>query len=117
MNTATKPLTCAERIADELASTESYIAAALAAASNPDADEYQEGVEVYSIRRTETIQLQLSGGGPADYVEIIHREGDILSVWYRFSDWFDTATLQVREDSPVYEWALLQFELLREVGE
>jgi hypothetical protein len=113
----TKERTCAERIADEFASTERIIADSMRGSMYPDADEYQEGVEIYGIRRTETVQFQLSGGGPADYVEVKHRDGEVIRVEYRFSDWFDTATLEVREDSPVYEWAVQQFELLQEVGE
>lgn len=110
----TKEQTCAERIAGELESLQQE--AARVAALDSDSDEYQEGIEIYGVRRTETIQLQLSGGGPADYVEITHTEGDILRVEYRFSDWFDTATLPIPEGSPAYEWACSQFEWVRYEG-
>jgi hypothetical protein len=117
METTTKPRTCAERIADEFASTEQIIADSMRGSMYPDADEYQEGVEVYGIRRTETVQFQLSGGGPADYVEVTHQFGEVIRVEYRFSDWFDTATLEVGKNSPVYDWAVQQLELVREFGE
>ena len=113
----TKQLSCAERIADEFATTEQLIAKELEASADPDADEYQEGVEIYSVKRLETIRLQLSGGGPADFVEIVASDGEIVRVEYLFQDWFDSARLEVREDSPVYEWVCQQYEYLREVGE
>ena len=114
---ATKEATCAERIADEFALTEQLIAKELEASADPDADEYQESVEIYGIQRLETIRLQLSGGGPADFVEITAREGEVIRVEYLFQDWYDFARLEVRESSPVYGWACQQYEYLREVGE
>jgi hypothetical protein len=109
----TKERTCAERIADEFASTEQAIADSMR--GDMYEDDY-EGVEIYGIRRTETVQFQLSGGGPADYVEVRHQDGEVIRVEYRFSDWFDTATLLVPEGSPVYQWALQQLELVLEVA-
>lgn len=114
---ATKEATCAERIADEFALTEKLIAKELAASADPNFDDYFDGTTIYGIQRLETIRLQLSGGGPADFIEITAREGEVVRVEYLFQDWFDSARLDVPESSPVYEWACQQYEYLREVGE
>lgn len=113
----TKSPTCAERIGEQLEMLEQEIAGALEHADDPNVDDYYEGTTIYGIQRLETIRLQLSGGGPADFVEIIASEGEIQRVEYLFQDWFDSARVVVSEDSPVYEWALHQYEYLREVGE
>ena len=110
----TKQATCADRIAEELQKLEQQVAAVFAAYEvDVDADDYQNNIEVYGVRYTETIQLQLSGGGPADYVEIELSRGEMTGVYYRFSDWFDTARVEVSEHSPVYEWAIQQLEWAR----
>jgi hypothetical protein len=110
----TKQATCADRIAEELQKLEQQVAAVFAAYEvDVDADDYQNNIEVYGVRRTETVQLQLSGGGPADYVEIELSSGEVTGVYYRFSDWFDTARVEVSEFSPVYEWAIQQLEWAR----
>lgn len=107
----TKQLSCAERIADEFATTEQLIAQELA--TDPASDEYYENqVEVYSVQRREQIRLQLSGGGPADFIQITHSDGDVISVEYLFQDWYDGASMNVPESSPVYGWAIQQLEML-----
>lgn len=102
----TKQATCEDRIAQQFENLESEISTG--AESITDYEE--RGPEVYGVSRRETISLQLSGGGPADYVELELRDGEVMGVFYRFSDWFDTARVDVPESSPVYEWALQQLE-------
>lgn len=101
---STKELKCSQRIGDELESREADIKELF------DADNYEE-VAGFALS-FETIKLTkvcLSWGGPADYLEIEWHGNDfnyeITKVTYRFSDWFDTATLIVEEDSPLYRYA------------
>jgi len=101
---STKQLTCAERIGDELKSTERDITCLF------EADNYED-ISGYALSH-ETVKLTkvcLSWGGPADYLEIEWEGNDfnyeISKVTYRFSDWFDTATIIVEEDSPLYQYA------------
>jgi hypothetical protein len=92
----TKQETCAERVYDQMTSREE------------DAQKYLENFEedfALSIDTKTITTVCLSWGGPADYLEITHDGAGIESVVYRFSDWFDTATRTVSEDSPLYEYA------------
>lgn len=114
---ATIEATCAERIADEFALTEQLIAKELEASADPNLDDYFDGVTIYGVERREVVRLQLSGGGPADFIEITAREGEVIRVEYLFQDWFDSARLEVPESSPVYEWAVHQYEYRQEVGD
>ena len=107
----TKELKCADKIADELKSREADIQALF------DSEDYEEIAE-FALSH-ETIKLTkvcLSWGGPADYLEIEWQGHDfqheILKVTYRYSDWFDTATVAVEEDSPLYRYAehIIEFE-------
>lgn len=50
----------------------------------PPLNEYGLGADVrYSIR------VDLSTGGPADYITATVAHGDVLSAEYHFADWFD----------------------------
>jgi hypothetical protein len=106
----TKELKCADKIGDELKSREADIKALF------DADNYEEIGEL--ALSDETIKLTkvcLSWGGPADYLEIewygyAPEAWEIVKVTYRYSDWYDTATLTVEEDSPLYEYARFYIE-------
>jgi len=106
-----KEATCSERIAEQLASEEENLKAIY---SNIDGTgevvEYENAYEelydyaIGSDTRQETI-LTLSWGAPASYLEITHRGAEIYKVVYRFSDWFDTATQEVEEESNLYRYA------------
>jgi hypothetical protein len=97
----TKQGTCAERIGGEMDKLEKMIIS----------DEIDPN-DILGIDRTETIRICLSWGGPSDYVELDRRDGDVIAVRYRFSDWFDTAVLDVDESNPIYQWALDQLDYL-----
>lgn len=109
---ATKEATCAERIAAAVASEEENLKEIYAAIDSSDGsmESHEEGYESlyeYALgisTRKETI-ITLSWGGPASYLEVIHDGSDIYTVTYRFSDWFDTATQQLEEDSALYRYA------------
>jgi len=105
----TKQATCRERIAQEMKEREEQIRALV---SNPDSDWLQDDPAL-SIDRREVFTICLNWGGPADYLEVITNEGEIEKIIYRFSDWWDTATLEVKEDSPLYEYARFQVQMMR----
>jgi hypothetical protein len=105
----TKQATCRERIEQEMKGREEQIRALV---SDPNSDWIQDDPAL-SIDRREVFTICLSWGGPADYLEVTTNNGEIEKIIYRFSDWFDTATLEVEEDSPLYEYARFQVEMMR----
>lgn len=99
----TKEQNCAERIGSMLKSTEEQVKTILAI---DDYTRYEQLAELpLCIETVKETTVTLSYGGPADYLHITHNEGDILRVVYRFSDWFDTATVELDETSPLWEYA------------
>ena len=118
MNTV-KELNCAERIADQLASEERNLGdiyKVLDGESEPagEASETQTIDEAYSelydyalgIDTIKQTTITLSWGGPASYLEVLHRGTEITQLTYRFSDWFDTATQEITDtESSLYRYA------------
>jgi hypothetical protein len=104
----TEQKTCAQRIDEQMKGREEDIKALL---DNPDSDWGQDDPAL-SIDKTEIVSICLSWGGPADYVEITLKDGEVQKVEYRFSDWFDTATVEIDEDSPLYQYAMFQLEMM-----
>ena len=107
----TKELKCADKIGDELKSREADIKALF------DTDNYEEiGEFALSSDTVKLTKVCLSWGGPADYLEIEwegnHSQQGTNKVIYRYSDWYDTATVIVEEDSPLYEYArhIIEYE-------
>lgn len=49
--------------------------------------EYPLGLSTYKVHR-----IELSTGGPADYLEVFVDDGDIQRIVYHFADWFDHAS-------------------------
>ena len=105
----TKELSCAQRIDEQLKAREEEIRALV---SNPDSDWIHDDPAL-SIDRREVFTICLSWGGPADYIEVTTNEGEIEKMIYRFSDWFDTATITLDEDSPLWQYASFQVEMMR----
>jgi len=115
----TKEKTCADRIAEQLASEErnlSDIYAVLDGEIKPteDQSETQTIDEAYSdlynyalgINTIKETTITLSWGGPASYFEILHDGAEITRLTYRFSDWFDTATEEITDkESNLYRYA------------
>lgn len=107
----TKEATCAERIAEQLASEEESLREIFADMENYENDEARdqayEDFHSYALGMTTRQQtiFTLSWGGPASSIEVTHEGADIISAVYRFSDWFDTATEQLDEESPLYRYA------------
>ena len=104
----TKQETCAQRIDEQLKSREEDLKALL---DNPNSDWGQDDPAL-SIQKREIVEICLSWGGPADYVEIHLTEGEVDKVLYRFSDWFDTATVEIDKDSPLYTYAMFHLEMM-----
>ena len=105
----TKEQTCAQRIDEMMKERENEIRALV---DNPDSDWLQDDPAL-SIDRREVFTICLSWGGPADYIEVTTNDGEIEKMIYRFSDWFDTATKQIDDDSPLWEYARFQVETMR----
>jgi len=99
-----KELKCADLIDDTMKERELQLRELL---DNPDNDELDD--PALSINTDKLTTVCLSWGGPADYLEIIwfgnDHDWEIKRVTYRYSDWYDTATREVLEDSPLYEYA------------
>ncbi len=96
-----KELSCTARIKEELSSLNDELAQIM---NNPNHDDYFDEPAL-SIDHLQFTKVCFSYGGPADYLEIVHSSGEIESVTYRFSDWYDTATLPVFKGEPAYEYA------------
>lgn len=118
MNT-TKELKCADKIAGELHLREFYLADLYERidsyeAGDDDHDRAREEIQemAYGIDTRTISRVVWSGGGPSDYLEITHRDGEVLSVDYLYQDWHDGAKLSVSEDSPAYRYALELIEIL-----
>jgi len=116
--TTEREKSCAERLPGELASRLEDIRAILAREDYdepaddddelPPLNEYGLGSEVrYSIR------VELSTGGPADYVTAEVSGGEVLSARYHFADWFDHAEkrLEGAELDTVRDWLAALFDL------
>jgi len=100
--------TCAQRIDEQFKSREEQIKALL---DNPDSD-YGNDDPALSIQKREIVEICLSWGGPADYIEIHLTGGEVDKILYRFSNWFDTATLEIEKDSPLYTYAMFSLEMM-----
>jgi hypothetical protein len=99
----TKEKNCAERIGQKLKSTEEQVKAILAI---DDYTRYEQLANLpLSIETVKETTVTLSWGGPSDYLHITHNDSEVLRVVYRFSDWFDTATEELDETSPLWEYA------------
>jgi hypothetical protein len=101
MTTVKKQETCQDRIKDSLKSLNDDLTAMM---DNPNHDDYFDDPAL-SIDTFTLTSVCLSYGGPSSYLEIKHKDRDIVSVTYRFSDWFDTATTPVFDSEPAYEYA------------
>lgn len=93
--------TCGERINAELAQRNAILRQVM---DNPEHDDYFDdpalGIESYQMTR-----VCFSYGGPSDYLEIKHKDGELISAEYLFHDWYDGARTAVLEGTPMYEYA------------
>ena len=110
---------CAGKIAGELHLRQHYLddIYSVLDASDSDSRDWERAREAidemaYGIDTRTISRVIWSGGGPSDYLEITHRDGEVLAVDYLYQDWFDGAKLSVPEDSPAYRYALELIEIL-----
>jgi hypothetical protein len=101
MTTVNKQASCADRIKDSLKYLNEDLTAMM---DNPNHDDYFDDPAL-SIDTYTLTSVCLSYGGPSSYLEIKHQGSEIHTVTYRFSDWYDTATVPVLESEPAYEYA------------
>ena len=106
MTTTNEHKTCEQNKWENFFSRETQIKELLA---NPEADEYFDNPAL-SIDTVKLTKVCFSYGGPADYLEIYHLDGNLERVTYRYSDWFDTATVEVEETSPLWDYAQFVIE-------
>jgi hypothetical protein len=114
-----KELKCADKIASELRDREEYLSDLYAiidsdTATDSEQDQARDeiGNMAYGIDTRTITRVIWSGGGPADYLEITHKDGEVLSVDYLYQEWYDGAKLSVSEDSPAYRCALELMEII-----
>lgn len=95
---------CTDLIAERMAEREEEIRSLLNDPEGDDNDDF-----ALSIETDKLTTVCLSYGGPADYLEILWHGNDhaweIKRVTYRYSDWFDTATVNVEEGSALWQYA------------
>jgi hypothetical protein len=104
--TTTKELRCSDRIGAELKDRADYIKDLMDKGRGGDEDALNEVTNLpLCIETKQETTITLSYGGPADYLHITHDNGEVLRVVYRFSDWFDTATEELDESSPLWDYA------------
>ena len=108
MTTVNKQASCADRIKDSLKYLNEDLTAMM---DNPNHDDYFDDPAL-SIDTFTLTSVCLSYGGPSSYLEIKHKDNEVISVTYRFSDWYDTATVPVLESEPAYTYALSIVESL-----
>lgn len=97
--------TCADRIEEQLKGREDDVRAIL------ESEEYIDDLALSIVTKRITI-VTLSWGGPADYLEVTHDDNGIEKIFYRFSDWYDTATVQVEQESPLWDYASNILEMM-----
>lgn len=95
---------CADRIGEMMRAREQEIKSI---SENPNSDDNDDFA--LSVETDKMTTVCLSYGGPADYLEILWHGSDyaweIKRVTYRYSDWFDTATMDVEEGSALWQYA------------
>lgn len=103
--------TCAEIIDIQKEGREQNLRDIFVAMRDPDHDIFEEAVDsldqlVLCIDVHKIIEVHLSTGGPADWLEIyLDGVNQIRNVKYHYADWFDHAAVNVDESSALYEYA------------
>jgi len=106
---------CELRIDSHLKSRNDYMMEMLAAMDDGMTfDGYEDAYDAFheyplDINTRKVITVQISTGGPGDWLEIYlydeNSSGEIYKVEYHFNDWFDHAFRVLDEKSPMYEYA------------
>ena len=97
----TTQATCADLIIANKVSREQDIAVMFSAENHEGLCELPLSVDTSKLTT-----VTFSWGGPADFLEIEHNDGDILKVVYVYQDWFDDARTNITEGAL---WNYAQF--------
>ena len=92
---------CSERILGELAQRNAMLRQVM---DNPNHDDYFDDPAL-AIDKSKFTRVCFSYGGPSDYLEIRHLNGEIQAAEYVFHDWYDGARCVVSPGTPMYEYA------------
>jgi len=110
-------LSCAERIETELSKTEQGYAGLWRRLDNQGADDdtcdaiYEE-LDLLGLSVKPVVTVQLSWGGPSDWLEIGldgSEDRHIEYVTYHFADWFDHAERQLPEYEAPAIWRAAEY--------
>ena len=91
---------CRERISGEWESRKQEMKRADKALAKGDQTELEElQDQVLSISKTTKFRIDLSWGGPQDFIEVeVDDSGEIIGGSYHFLDWFDGAEIELSEE-------------------
>lgn len=118
-----KKQTCSDKILDQLASREELLNDIFNCADNDlEHEDYGDPIDFLydgfplSVDRITVIKIQLSTGGPGDWIEVYtESSGEIIRVTYHYNDWFDHASVNVDSSSPMYRYAEMMTEVLFDI--
>lgn len=98
---------CAARIYDAMQSREETIDELWTKAFEDCDDEASEELWnlALDITSKKVIRIDLSTGGPADWIEVWCDDYGISEMVYHFSDWFDHAERKISDSSMLWTWA------------
>lgn len=98
---------CAARIYDEMQSREETIQELWVKSFDDFDDEAQD--ELWNlfldISTKKVVRIDLSTGGPADWIEVWYEGDEISEMVYHFADWFDHAERKISYGSMLWTWA------------
>jgi hypothetical protein len=114
---STQELKCEDRIDDQMTGLEESCADLL--------KDYYEGEEEgyenwnnypLAVSTRQETKIELSWGGPSDFLTVSHDKAEIYTVTYHFQDWFDGAIRSVDEGSKIWQYAQTVIEAREECG-
>jgi len=121
-----KEQTCEERIDSQLSNLEESVTDILKGyygereGEGEDQDN-ESGYEAWNnfplaVTTRQETKIELSWGGPSDFLTVSHNGSEVITVTYHFQDWFDGATREVSKGSKVWEYARTVIEAREECG-
>jgi len=96
--------TCQERIYDHFLDRETDLKVLLSREDDDAYDELSEYamcIDIYKV-----VRIELSWGGPQDFLECKVVDDEVEEVTYHFADWFDHAEMNVPQDSAMFDYAV-----------
>jgi hypothetical protein len=90
--------------------TEDEIAKFRENASSSEYDEYSLMEFPLAFKTTKCVKIELSWGGPSDYIEAFVDDGSVTKAIYHFADWFDHAQMVIHQKDPMFEFVELFIE-------